>query len=295
MKLLVTGASGSLGGHIFRLAQSSESFDVIGLRSPRSRNHGEGLVEVDLTNSEHVRSFCQSHHFDGVIHAAALSSVEDCRSNPELSQLVNVVATKQLITVLNERNPSVRSLYVSTDMVFDGREPPYSENDQPNPLSRYGQTKLSGEKAFRDSGGGVIVRLPLMFGFSFGGRKTFFDKQVDLLKSGETLGLFDDEWRTPLSYRYAASALLDVIKSGFNGLLHVAGDTRVSRYKFGQMLASALQVDPSGIKPVSSLAMEFREPRPQDLTFDIALWRKTFPSWNEVSLEKSLGEEFLCQ
>ena len=43
-------------------------------------------------------------------------------------------------------NPGIFLIYISTDYVFDGRNPPYGEDDAPNPLNLYGKSKLEGER-----------------------------------------------------------------------------------------------------------------------------------------------------
>ena len=292
MKILITGASGSLGGHIYRLASQDNELNVTGVKSHASEECPD-LLTLDLSDKKQITEFCQSRSFDAVIHTAAIASVEQCRLNPELARAVNRDGTKYLLQKLKKSNSQIRSLYVSTDMVFHGEEAPFDEFKEINPLSEYGRSKVAGEEVFSSIGGDVIVRLPLMFGFSANGRRTFFDEQVERIQSNEELRLFNDEWRTPISYRYAAIALLDILKSSFKGLIHVAGENRVSRFEFGRLIGALLGSAGENITQVSVRDVKLAEPRARDLSLDISLWGREFPRHLEVGLEESLKEEFL--
>ena len=284
--VLVSGASGSLGGHLVSQL-SDQGFAVVGLSS--SPQLGT-LTALDITDLQEVREFSDHHQFDQFIHCAARSAIGDCYNDPDTAHLVNVEGTKNLISCLKRSNPNLRSVYVSTDMVFSGDNPPYFESKEPHPLSVYGRTKLSGEGEFTLAGGDAIVRLPLMYGFSHSGKKTFFDSQYDSLRSGVPLNLFTDEWRTPVSYSLAASALIEICQSDYKGILHVGGNQRVSRYQFGRSLAKILGVDETLVVATTQQGMQFAEPRPRDLSFDTSLWRRLFPDAPNLSLEQALRE-----
>src|SRR5207244_6259254 len=95
------------------------------------------------------------------------------------------------------------------------------------------------------------------------GRPYFFDEQVAALRQGRSLTLFSDEWRTPLSLATAARALLAIVRSDFQGVLHLGGPERMSRLEMGRRLAAYLGVDASYVVAALRSSMSSPDPRPR--------------------------------
>ncbi len=181
---------------------------------------------------------------DFVIHAAAMSGVGDCFRDPAQARQTNATATR-LLAELSDRRPA-RMVYVSTDLVFDGDKQWYAETDCPAPLSVYGQTKATAERAVLDHPRHLVLRISLLFGPSINGRPSFFEQQIQAVKNGTPCKLFRDEWRTPLNLQIAAQGLLDVISADVTGILHFGGPQRLTRLEMGQRLAQFLGRDADG-------------------------------------------------
>ena len=142
-KLLITGVSGFLGGHVFTQAESS--FQCIGTYfSSASPQHIANWTRLDLRDFFKVYQLVSDFQPDVIIHAAANSNLDDCETHPEDAQAANVQATANLVSVAGQLD--IRFIHVSTDMVFDGAGSLYKESDATNPLSVYGQTKLQSEQ-----------------------------------------------------------------------------------------------------------------------------------------------------
>lgn len=116
--LLITGASGFLGEPLCRLAQSQWQVKGIYHRHPLNADDAN-FQSLDLTDTQAVTDWFQTHRPDGVIHTAALSKPNHCEKAPELSYRVNVAASETLATLC--RDCSIPFVFTSTDQVFDGR------------------------------------------------------------------------------------------------------------------------------------------------------------------------------
>jgi dTDP-4-dehydrorhamnose reductase len=233
---------------------------------------GIPVQPVNLTDPQKLAEVFARARPDVVIHTAALSRVADCYRDPALAQQTNVAATVHLAKLCQVSG--TRLLFTSTDMVFDGEKGNYNEDDLPQPLSVYGQSKWAAEQAISSFSPILIVRLSLLFGSSLlPERPTFFEQQAASLRQGEPIRCFTDEWRTPLPLQEAAKSLLALAVSPVTGLLHVGGPERLSRYEMGLRLARPLGVSEKLVLPITRADMTAPEPRPRDVSLDSNKWR----------------------
>jgi dTDP-4-dehydrorhamnose reductase len=280
MIALVTGATGLLGGYLVEELRRGGD-DVVPVGGP-----GRGDDGVDLADDAAVRALVARVRPDVTFHTAALSAVGDCAAAPERARRLNAVAAAKLA----EAAGASRFVHLSTDMVFDGESAPYREGDAPAPTSVYGRTKREGEVAVLAAGGrSVVVRLSLLFGPTKTGRRGFFDHQLEQLRAGAQIVLFDDEWRTPLSLRAAAEALVAIGRSDVGGVIHLGGPERLSRFEIGQRLAGACGLSDRGLvrgsRSRSRTVVAGGEPRPRDLSLDSSVFRARFPGLGGLSFE----------
>jgi dTDP-4-dehydrorhamnose reductase len=275
MRILVTGASGQLGGYLLRELQL-RGLPTYGWSGSRSGEwFGCRVQPVDLTDERALFDAFADCAPEIVIHAAAMSKIADCHRTPGWARRVNSRATARLCDLCDRTG--ARLVYVSTDLVFDGQRGHYRENDQAVPLSIYGGTKLCAEQAVLAMPRGIVARLSLLYGPSLLPQLSFFGQQIAALRSGKHIQLFTDEWRTPLALPTAASALVALALSPETGLFHIGGPERMSRFEMGQTLAAALGVDPAALLAVSQRDAPAPEPRPRDVSLNSSKWRTAFP------------------
>jgi dTDP-4-dehydrorhamnose reductase len=133
-----------------------------------------------------------------------------------------------------------------------------------------------------------VVRAALMMGPTLTLRRSFFDQLVDKLKGGETQRLYTDEWRSSLSLRSAARAMLDLTERSTEGVLHLAGRQLISRYELGQCVARALDLPADGLQKGQRSEYRGAEPRQKNLALTCERLDKELPDWDPGDLETEI-------
>lgn len=266
-RLLVTGASGLLGSHVARLAIGR--FDTLGLfQSFRPANISGRLESLDLTDATAVRSRLDVFRPTLIVHCAALADADRAQREPDLARRVNVDATATLAHCA--RRLGAKMLFVSTDLIFDGRKgAPYIEDDPPCPLSFYGQMKLDAERIVRavcDTW--LIARTSLIVGPSPRGNRGLDEKLASALRQGRVVKLFVDEFRCPVVACDLAAAILELVDSPHTGVFHLAGSERLSRYEIGMRIARRFGWPTATLEAASIREVPMNPPRPTNLVLD---------------------------
>jgi dTDP-4-dehydrorhamnose reductase len=264
-KILVTGASGFLGWNLCQVARSAAEVYGTYFQQP-IEIPGVKIQPIDLTDSDAVHRAIDRIAPDAIIHTAAASSPNFCQTNPELSTQINVRASQRLAAICAaEKIPFV---FTSTDLVFYGDKAPYVETDPVDPINVYGEQKLTAEREILAAyPTASICRMPLMFGMAPPTATSFIQPWLRSLALGESLKLFVDEYRTPVSATTAAKGLLLAMDRS-PGIVHLGGSERVSRYEFGLLLAERFGYDVALIQPIYQRDLPMAAPRAADVSMD---------------------------
>lgn len=264
-KLLITGCSGFLGWNLSQIAK--EQWQVYGTYfSNFVEIPGVKLSKVDLRNIAEIKQLFQEISPDAVIHTAARSSPNFCQTHPEEAYQINVVASLNIAAICADYD--LPCVFTSTDLVFNGLNPPYKETDPVSPLSYYGEQKALAEVGMLERYPKTAVcRMPLMFGIASPASNSFIQPFIKSMREGKELNLFIDEFRTPASATTAAKGLLLALEKG-EGILHLGGKERISRYDFGCSMAEILELPKDQLKPCLQEEVQMAAPRPKDLDLD---------------------------
>jgi dTDP-4-dehydrorhamnose reductase len=264
-KILITGASGFLGWNLCQIARTE--WEVHGTYHQQPVEISDvNIHQLDLTNFDRVKGAIRSIAPDAIIHTAAASQPNFCQEYPEKSYQINVSAAQLLAKICADRQ--IPFVFTSTDLVFDGTQPPYSETNPVSPINIYGEQKVAAEREIsRVYPDATICRMPLMFGIAPATATSFIQPWIESLASGQRLQLFVDEFRTPVSATTAAKGLLMALKLS-PGIIHLGGQERISRYDFGCLLAEVFGLDLALISPISQRDLQMTAPRAADVSLD---------------------------
>ncbi len=264
-KLLVTGASGFLGWNLCRIAQ--QEWEVYGTYCSQALAiPGINLLKVDLRNFSSLKLLFSEIKPDGVIHTAAQSKPNYCQTHPEESYSVNVTASWNLAGLCADYG--IPCVFTSTDLVFDGLNSPYKEGDPLSPICLYGEHKVLAENGMRERyPQTALCRMPLMFGAVPSTAASFIQSFVKALRESKESSLFVDEFRTPVSATTAAQGLLLALDK-VQGIIHLGGKERISRYDFGLMLAEIMGFSDARITACRQQDVTMPAPRSPDTSLD---------------------------
>lgn len=277
---LVLGGSGFLGAHVcLAAARRGQTHSAARTPPPAAVLERVSYRSVDALAPGGVEHLLERAQPARVVLCTALSRTADCDAYPVLAQALNAELVGR--TARSAERLEARFVHVSTDLVF-GREPAppggFKESDSPGPQNAYGASKLAGEReAVMHHPQAAVVRLPLLYGPSWGRGLGASDQLLAQIERGETPNLFEDEWRTPLDVRAAAEAIVELLHGKWAGLLHVAGPQRCSRSELGLAVLEAAGWDPPRARAAlrfcrrGDLGLESR--RPADVSLDSSLAR----------------------
>lgn len=284
LRVLLTGASGLLGGRIAERLR--ESFDVITTRH-RAAAHGDGeSVGLDLGSSDSVEAAFDRARPDAVVHAAALSDVDRCEREPELARSVNVSGSERIAQACATRGLALVAL--STDLVFPGDLSLSAEGAMPQPLSVYGRTKLAGEVAILAlCPSAAVTRVALVIGRGHGPRGTGTEAIAWALRGGRAARLFSDQYRTPIDADSVAEAIALALQRRASGRYHLGGPERVSRYELGLRVARVLGLPSALVEAVAYRDEPTEAPRPADASLDSRRAREEF-GWAPRGLDAAI-------
>jgi len=248
-RVFITGASGLLGRSVLTAFKRSQ-WTVLGSAFSRIK---EDLVRVDICQQEEIIRIIEEFKPTCIIHCAAQRFPDKVEQDPAGTLKLNVEATKNLATLAAKSG--ITMLYISTDYVFDGTKPPYSAEDEPNPLNSYGQTKLDGEKVTLEaSAGHIVLRVPVLYGSVEYLGESAVTVLLELLFKSEKKSLSDYEIRYPSHVDDIASVCCSLLElkltnSSIGGIYQWGGKEKITKYGMISHIAEVFQLSKEHIVP----------------------------------------------
>ncbi|XP_067347760.1 methionine adenosyltransferase 2 subunit beta isoform X2 [Channa argus] len=266
-RVLVTGATGLLGRAVCAEFLSI-GWSVIGTGYRRARPR---LLRCDLTDEDAVRGLLHEYQPDVIVHCAAERRPDVVERYTEAAVNLNVHATSMLAKEAAVCGALL--IYISTDYVFDGRNPPYGEDDSPNPLNVYGRSKLEGEReTLRHCPGAVVLRVPVLFGEVESVMESAVTSLWVKVEASESCTLDHCQQRFPTDARDVATvcrklaerarqhlfffswlfAHLSVSQDpSIKGIFHFSGKEQMTKYEMAVAIAQAFNLPSNHLIPLT--------------------------------------------
>ena len=271
MRILVTGCNGLLGQKLVELISSKSEHYLIATAKSKlipSLSHGE-FHSLDITNKSSVEEVIFSTKPEVVINTAAMTQVDQCETEREKCWQANVEAVRYLVEACQKNN--VHLVHVSTDFIFDGSHGPLDENEKPNPISYYGESKLAAEvEVQKSTTGWAILRTVLVYGVT----KDMSRSNIVLwvkksLEDGKTINVVNDQWRTPtLAEDLAMGCFLAATKKA-KGVFNISGEEMMTPYDIAIASADFFKLNKSHIQQTDSTKFTQPAKRPPKTGFII--------------------------
>jgi dTDP-4-dehydrorhamnose reductase len=239
-RVLITGASGMLGSDLAPVLAGG-GFEV----APRPRS------DLDVTNAESIGRAFRDVRPQIVVNCAAFTRVDACETDPA-SFAVNADAVALLADAC-ERH-SARLVQISTDFVFDGaKNVPYSEADEPAPLSAYGRGKRAGEEAALRAPGSLVVRASWLFGR---GGWNFVEAILRQAEEGKAeIPVVDDQRGRPTATADFAEGILALLLAGASGIFHFANRGEVTWFEYATEILLLAGLTEVRLTPTTAAAL----------------------------------------
>jgi dTDP-4-dehydrorhamnose reductase len=251
VKILISGAGGLVGRalaeHCTRAGEQVVALDH---------------TSLDITDEQNVNTIFDRERPQAVINCAAWTNVDACESDTQRAQNVNARGPELL--ALASRRLGALFITISTDYVFDGEKDGfYTQDDQPNPLSAYGVSKLAGEqKAQRAWARTIVVRSGYIFG---AGGTNFLSTVIDRARRGKPMWAIDDAFGTPTYAPDLARQLHRLAQIDLPGTYHVVNAGEGASFaEFARRAVAVAGLDVNLVQDVSLRSLNRPAPRPRN-------------------------------
>lgn len=261
MRILVTGGSGLLGRYLDRVMDAEFTWNT----TKQSWTHHR----MDVRDKDGIAYIFAKIRPDVVVHMAATGDVDWCEQNYTLAEDIVVGGTMNIRQACREY--ASKLVYISSNAVFSGDDPPYAPDAERKPVNRYGTFRARAEDVVARYGHDwLIVRPFLLYGWEpKGARGNWASRLVRMLGRGETPSLVGDRYWQPSYAGHVAQALFDLIMEKATGFWHVMGCDRVTLHEFGLLVTDWFGFDSERIRPISSDGLPISiAPRPVDTSYN---------------------------
>ena len=264
MRVLIIGGSSLLGKYL-----TATKPDKVNLSLTWFTNYtGLPMLQLDVSNKSQIAYVFEKVKPQVVIHCAAVGSVDYTEAHFTETHHVNVTGMKNVLKATRDIGGSF--IYISTNAVFDGNNPPYSEISPCQPINRYGRIKHEAELAVQSERDWLIIRPFLLYGWPYlGGRTNWFATIIKNLMSGEVTKLVDDRYWQHTFAEDVALTIWRLIELGVKEeVYNVAADESMSLFEFGKAISEIWGYDTNLIQSIASSELKIA-PRPINTTFDL--------------------------
>ena len=271
MKFLVTGADGQLASEFIKSFNYS-NHHVVAL------NRGQ----LDISDIDAVSKTFLHYRPDVVLNCAAYNLVDKAEEDFNAAFKTNAIGVKNLAIACKKHNSLL--VHYSTDYVFDGtKEKFYVEDDTPNPINKYGESKLSGERFLTEKiDNFLLFRVSWVFGE---GKQNFLHKLSELTKQSKVLKIVCDQISIPTYTEDVVKITMLAIEKGLKGIYHLTNSGYASRYETAKYFIEKCGVD-NLILPVDSDYFRTPARRPYFSAMSNArlsnILEVTIPDWRDA-------------
>lgn len=270
-KIWVCGSNGQIGTAINQMVDKFE-YEML----------NTNIDDLDVTDLDEVINFGEINRPDVITNCSGLNDIDYCEEKPKEAYRVNALGARNLSIIASK--VSAKLVQCSTDDIFDGlKNEPYTEFDEPNPLTVYGKSKLAGENYVKEF---TFKHFIIRSTWVYGEGKNFVLDLIKKAKAGEVLSIAADHYGSPTYANDLANFILHLIKTNEYGTYHATDKGECSRFQFAKEILMLTGID-AHIKAVPTTQSDFSSVRPTNAVLDDFIMSiidiYEFPDW-KISL-----------
>lgn len=227
--ILIFGKNGQLASAIRDLYNNDKKYKLTFI----------GKDEFDISSLSSVSNVISK--FDDIeycVNCCAYTNVDGAEDNYRDAYIVNALGVENIASACLMKD--IRLIHISTDYVFNGlNNQPYTTYDDPNPLSKYGLSKLNGENMISDIGNSLIIRTSWLY---YDNGKNFANTMLNLFEHNSSINVVNDQIGSPTYAADLAKAIFTIIDSEKwiydtdQNIYHFSGEGAISWYDFANAI-----------------------------------------------------------
>lgn len=282
-KIVILGSSSFTGNCIYE--QLGHQYDIT--RINRSGIDADGTFDAAKDSIDSIASVVKNATV--VINCISNGDVDNCEENPDVSRSINYDFVKELCILQSVLG--FQMIHFSTNAIYDGEKPLYSEESIANPINKYGEIKYLADQFVESNSENYTILRPItMFGIKADNQRhnpfSFFYTQ---LSEHKDIVAVDDVYVNMLHIQDLVQCVKVAIDKSVQGTFNISGDDIVNRYEFVSMIKKQIPNSRSKVSKVSSDGFVTAAARPRNTSFDNSVMKSSLGVHPE-SLEAVLNK-----
>ncbi len=257
MKILLTGGNGLLGKCFAKEIVSRQHQLTIAGNNDLSNN----AIKIDISDYSEAAAAIENKGFTHIINCAADREPDSCLNNPVRAYTINSAGVENLVRIANKND--ITLCHISTNYVFDGKNPPYKEDAVTCPVNVYGRSKLAGEQAAQTASKHLVLRIPALYRTDITDPKNLAYTLEKKLSAGEKITFDNTDSRFYTLADEVAHAAVMLLEKEITGIVHLSAEERTTKAEFAKIFARSRGYDETLITGTNTPAPT-RERRPED-------------------------------
>jgi len=288
MNVLILGADGFVGSALCHKLNPFFNLNIHSRNVAKTKKYNQNSILPTLDELT-LHQFLKDNSIDFVINCVAMANVDSCDKQPKLAAKVNLELPKLLVKLSNEL--AFKLIHFSTNGVYNGIKPPYSELSEKIPLNLYGELKANADDYIeKNCLNYIIIRPMTIYGYASDSVRTNPVKMIiNKLTNNEKMYLVNDVKNNYLYINDLAYVTLELINNRSNGTFNVSGDESLNRFELGILVANTLGFDESSITECDSSKFGSMTKRAPDTSFDNSKIKEEI-TFKPRSLEDAINE-----
>lgn len=288
-KTFVFGCTGFVGKALLYALRALYP-DTHGSSSKNTGNHYYvNFLEPDISHLD-----LAAQGYTSAIICSAITSVDQCEKNPDLSSKVNVYGTLEIIRQLADQG--IKPVFLSSDYVFDGLTGCYTDTSSVNPVNLYGKQKAAVESKISSLCGDnyLVVRLSKLYALD---SDSFLQPMINNLLIGKVINAAHDQIFSPTLVDDIIRVLFLLLQDNCSGIFNVCAPDAFSRYEIALRIAQACNVSADKVQKISidNIGETFRRPHNTSMVCDKLESFVKFPFTSFVSAIRSTVNHRMLQ